>query len=280
MWNIDVDLLYWQPQENGLEFAAEERAIHPEFDWHPGFRFGCGYRFRRDDWQVELIFTHFHAHEKGKTKGELTPLFSNPVFFEEDSFVNKADFKWRLHFGEFDLVLKKKIYASLDTDITPFLGVRVACIRQKYRIQYYGGNLFPGADDLVTTKNKFFGTGIVTGSHFNWILGKGWQLYATGGASLLYGSFYVHQAEYADVGVEKRFGFHKTFPATAPVLDLALGAYWERGSWNVHLGWEQHYFFGQNQWVRLTSHSGQDAYASNLGSLSLQGIVFGTTITF
>jgi hypothetical protein len=279
MWNIDVDLLYWQAQENGLALAAENRTIYPDFDWDPGFRLGCGYLFKRDSWEVELVFTHFHAHLSEDVKGNLTPFWINPLFFESHGVVNQADVKWRLHFGEFDLIFKNKIRASSQVDFTSYLGTRVACIRQKYRLTYYGGDLFPGGEDLVTTKNKFLGAGLVMGSHCDWILGKGWQLYTAGAASLLYGEFYVHQGEYADVGVKKRLSLHRTFFATAPVIDLTLGISWEKGMWNLHLGWEEHYFFGQNQWVRLVGDQ-QFTYVSNLGDLSLHGVVFGAAVNF
>lgn len=275
MWNIDVDLLYWQAQESGLAFVAtESKAINPSFDWNPGFRIGISYGFCHEDWAVSLIFTHFHTHAWGNETRSLTPLLANPDFFEEDSDVNKATMRWRLHFGQFDLLLERNLKASSDLSFNPFLGVRVGCLRQKNRVQYFGGTLFPNSEDLISSKNKFLGTGLVLGTNVLWKWKKYWGLYAEGAFSLLYGEFYVHQAEYSEYGIAKRFGFHQTFFATSPVLDLVLGLKFDKEWWEIHLGWEEHLYFSQNQWIHLKG------YLANQGDLSLAGAVLGASIHF
>lgn len=274
MWNIDLDLLYWSAQENGLAFAAEKKAINPSFDWNLGFRMNMGYRFRPNSWEVDLAFTNFNTHAWGDAQGKLTPLWSNPFFLTESGFIRKADLRWRLHFGQFDLILKRDLEHFI-----PFFGLRVSSIRQKNRVHYYGGTLFPHSEDLITSKNKFLGTGVILGCNSRWELAKAWKWIAGGAFSLLYGEYYIHQAEYADIGAEKRFGLHETFFSISPVLDLMVGIMWDKDWWNIHLGFEEHYFFGQNQWNRIVSKT-PGIFASNLGDLSIQGGSFGASVNF
>lgn len=280
MWITDVDLLYWQARENGLAYVSEKKLHYPHFDWKFGFRLGAAYKFRRDSWEVDFVFTHFHTKALASAEGKLTPLWANPAFLEENGYVKDSHVRWRLHFGQFDLALAREFKTSSFLEVKPFLGVRVPCIRQKYRLHYEGGTLFPCGDDLISTKNKFLGTGILAGLNTNWILGRGWSLYAGGSFALAWGEFYVHQSEKSDVGVEKRLSFKKIFNDTAPIIDLALGLSWSWKWLEMHLAFEEHYFFSQNQLVRFISPNSAGAYVSHLGDLSLFGGVFGASFRF
>lgn len=280
MIDIDLDLLYWRAQEDGLGYAIEKTVAVPHFDWNPGVRATLGYRFPRNGWEIELVFTHYCTNNVNNAEGELAAVWANPFFIQKGDFVDKAWARWRLHFGMLDLLLVKKVGISPWIDLKPFVGFRGASVRHKYKVRYFAGTLFPEGEDEIHSKNKFLGGGILAGINSTWHWGKGWGIYAGVALSLLLGEFYLHEAEYATVGIEKRLSYHDLYHATLQVMDLGFGIAWEQGRWNLHFGWEEHLFFGQNQLVRFTDNTAPAAYISNQGDLGLQGLAVGASVTF
>jgi hypothetical protein len=279
-FDAELDLLYWRAQENGLGYAVEEVVTVPQFDWSPGVRAALGYHFSYNGWEIQCVFTHYCTNNINSVEGELAAVWANPFFVQKGDFVDRAWARWRLHFGMLDLLLAKSLQTNSWIDVRPFIGFRGASIRHKYKIRYFGGTLFPDGEDQIHSKNKFFGGGILAGIDAIGDLGKGWNLYAGGALSLLWGEFYIHEAEYATVGVERRLGYHDLCPATLQVIDLELGIAWERGRWSLQFSWEEHLFFGQNQLVRFVDNNAPGAYVSNQGDLGLQGFVLGASVLF
>src|SRR3989304_5762113 len=102
---FSAEALYWQPQENGLQFAAvgpftttgadSKFTLHdPHFEWAPGARLALGYNTPRDGWDLTLLWTYFrshaHNHEQAGTGERLIPLAMDNIFnfqfFNEEFF--------------------------------------------------------------------------------------------------------------------------------------------------------------------------------------------------
>ncbi len=266
--NASVDLLCWSAQEGGLAYVIEKEAIkNPLFENDLGFRIGLSYELPCRQWQIYLFFTHLHTKARGKEAGEaLVPLWAKSDLLS-GSFVEEAEMRWRLHLGIGDLECAKEWLASPRLLIRPYLGIRSAWIRQKDKILYRGGDLFPGGEDEVSMKNKFWGIGPRSGMFTEWGLGKGFSCFGNLALSILYGEFYVHQDEDATVGVLQRLKERDLFHLSCCTTDVALGLQWRCRAAALRGAWEQHYFFGQNQLL----HFAKNTIVSNGEDLSLQG---------
>lgn len=279
-----LDFLYWKANENGLGYALQRDKIHePHFEWDEGFRVGLGSLLEHDQWDIALSWTRFHTFARETTQADegIFPLWLTPTAGPANS-IPKAEEHWRLHLGLVDLELARDFSISCALQLKPHLGLRYGCIRQKYHLLYT-----ESLDSLaLSMKNKYWGIGPRAGLDTNWQLGRGFSLYGKGGVSLLFGSFYIHQAEKAHPGNEKLLGVHNNFSLSRPIVDLSLGLGWERsfkeGCYHLEIqgGWEELFFFGQNQFLHFTSASAPGIFFSNQGDLTIQGLTLHTRFIF
>lgn len=295
----DASVLYWQAEEGGLTYAVKSpssvrlapdaKAENPHFGWDFGFKAGIGYRFAHDRWEMELHYTslqtHTDAEKKAKDGDVFFPIWQKPVS-QVSNFADEVKMHWRLHLGLLDLNLSKPFYATPTLLLTPQLGIRAGWIRQKFNIEYRGGNFAPGEDELIRMKNKYWGLGPKMGLLGDWVMGRGFALFAQGAFSLLYGEFYLHQDEDTLGTKEKLLGIHSIFRAFAPIIEGTAGIRWQRvfsGSLNrvsIELAWDQLLFFSQNQLLRFVSTRAQGQIVSNQGDLSLAGVQLGARFDF
>lgn len=299
-WFIHPDIFYWNVRENGLSYAIENEgsttiADHgdlkdPRFEWNLGFKFGVGYNFHHDRWDLFLNLTHIHV--KGFSNADavdgkvLFPIWTNAATQTGPGYVTRIRGNWRLHFGMVDLELGRQLQASTWLSLRPHIGLKAAEIRQKYKFLYRGGTLFPVGEDELSMKNKFWGIGPRVGLDTLWGLGYGFSLYGNAAVSLLYGMFHVHEGESATIGIEDRLIVFHRFKLTRAITDLMLGICWEyffhrdRFRLVLEAGWDQHLFFGQNQFFRFVNPQMQGALVGNQGDLSLQGWTWGFRFDF
>lgn len=286
---VDAAALYWRVQENGLGYAVESHSSaqisdgkikSPSFDWDFGFQVGIGYRIPHDRWELLLFYTSLQTHtdHELKSKGEeiFFPVWQVPqpsITF----FADEVKMHWRLHLGVLDLLVSRNLCVSSSLSLMPQIGVRTAWIRQKFNLEYKGGNLFPFNEEFIRMKNKYWGIGPDVKVTGKWNMGMGFHLEAAGGVSLLFGQFYLHQDEDTFVTKEKILGMHNMFKSAAPVLETRLGIIWERSFTHwlkrfcAELGWDQWIFFSQNQLIRFIDGNAFGDIISNQGDLSIAG---------
>lgn len=297
---IQPAIFYWNVRENGLSYAIENEGSttianrgdlkDPRFRWNLGFKFGMGYIFARDGWDVFLNFTHIHIKGFSNADAEdgkvLFPIWTNAATQTGPGFVSRVRGNWRLHFGMFDLELGKQFLVGPLLSLRPHIGLKAAEIRQKYKFLYMGGNLFPDSQDELSMKNKFWGIGPRAGLNSLWNIGAGLSIYGNAAISLLYGDFHVHEGEHAKIGIEDRMVIFHRFQLSRAVTDLMLGVCWEylfhddRFRIVLQAGWDQHLFFGQNQFLRFVNPEMQGAVVGNQGDLCLQGWTWGFSFDF
>ncbi|MBS0653731.1 MAG: hypothetical protein JSR39_09460 [Verrucomicrobia bacterium] len=294
-----ADPVYWQAHEDGLAYVTESnssttlaphsKAENLHFDWDFGFEVGFGYRIPHDLWSFSLELKHIHTNAHGhKTAGEgkaLFPLWKLPDA-QDPSFAHEAKAHWRLHLGLLDLIMKKDWRPSKTCIIAPVLGLRSAWIRQKYNLFYLGGSLLPDREEQFSMKNKFWGIGPSIGMRSSWEFAHRWSVFGDIMASILYGEFYLHQAEWALPSKSKILGIHEIFRSSVTTSDLTLGVRWET-EWkgtlkklSLELAWDQIFLYAQNQFIRFTDPSALGIFASNQGDLSLQGYHIGARFDF
>lgn len=293
----DAAVLYLQAHEDGLGYALKSPAKNkiapnarvetPDFEWDFGFSIGTGYRFPHDLWGFLLQFTSLQTHadnEKEASDGNvLFPLWqkssSGGPFYAENAKVH-----WRLHLGLVDLKLTKSYEPSKSLSLTSQAGIRVGSIRQKYYLEYRGGNL-PMNEDAVHMKNKYLGAGPAAALIGEWRFGKGLSLMAKNSFSLLFGEFYIHQDEYADK--EKLLGVHNVFHSSAAILENSAGIRWQHFFQEgplkrlaLKLSWDQMLFFSQNQLMHFVNADLEGLFVANQGDLSISGVEFNMQFDF
>ncbi len=307
---ITGDFLYWQGQENGLGYVIKNfssfngdlgsvgsltnaRVKNVSRHWNPGFRIGVGYNMPHDGWDMYLNWTRFYtSHESSQTVpfgGALIPTLINPLQLPHAGVLTTASARQKLHLNVLDFELGREFFVSKYLTLRPFGGLRSAWLNQRYKVDY--GYISAGILTDVEPKfrNKFWGFGLRTGLDTQWGLGEGFSIYADGAISLLYGYFNVTgtQTTTTGSGVAVSNLSVKDNPRIGrAITDLAAGLRWEdlfscdSFRLRIQAGWEQHMYFGQNQYLKFVDSFEQGFYTSNQGDITFQGWVLNAQIDF
>ena len=240
---------------------------------------------------------------------------------------------WRLHFNTIDLDLGREFFVSRHLTLRPFIGVRAAWVHQRYDVytnlftgQGQNGIIIPnpatGATVAVDTvsvnskvhmKSNFNGLGPRVGFDTEWRLGAGFSIYGQAAASLLLGHFEVDYTANLSTKVTnvatgvaspvltEPSALHNSFHDARATADLAIGIRWAKrfmdDSYRVRidLGWEEHIFFSQNQFISITNTlnpvsqtaggnvpdtSSVTSDTSRKGDLTLSGLTFAIRFDF
>jgi hypothetical protein len=308
------EALYWKAHENGLEYAieAEDGSTgfpvegefrHPKtrYDW--GFRLGVGYTLPHDGWDLNLTWTRFRSKARHcdddcddccsqcGTETFFPTMYAPCETISTCPNVTDACGKWQMRMDLLDLELGREFYVSKWLTLRPHMGFRGAWIRQKNNVEYAGGTYVPaGSEFEIENKNRYRGGGLRGGLNTNWYFVRDWALYGNLAISILYGQFTVSGEEENEVeatGAETtRYDVTNKFIMCRPITDLAFGIKWDHGfddgKWflGFNFGWEQHYFFGQNQFFRFVSPATSGSFVSNQGDLGVAGWVLGARLDF
>jgi len=302
------------PVANGPNSGS---AVHWTGKWAAGVRLGLGYNMGHDGWDAGFYWTHYNtSHSNSTSSGDCCtpcPGFFQPVYFPKDYgytssapniFVTEAEGKkWKLNLNLIDFELGREFFVSKWMTIRPHVGLRSAWINQKFKAEYEqvtagdGSNFFtsaittllPGArEDFVSMKNNFWGIGLRGGLDANWGLGCGFSFYSKLALGLLVGKFNVNQKHNFHSGTTGNnlllSSMKNSFRVCRPTADLMFGLRYDTtfsdDSWGlgVNLGWEQHYFWGQNKTFRFDPGSG--SMDEHDGDLSVAGAHIGLSFDF
>lgn len=270
MIDVVMELLYWQADGDGLPYTVEvdsskdvpflEQIEGLHFDWDVGFQVAFGYQLPHDAWTVGGKFTLFHTHTDAHKEGY-------PLWSVGDAVVDEAQAHWRLHLGLLDGFLGKRWAVSDCLLMGVQLGLKAACVRQKFQLTY-------GQEVQLSMKNKFAGLGPAIGLDSEWLMARAFSLFGQCVFAIEFGEFYLHQAEWErDLD---RVGIHSEFWNSVPIAEMTCGVRWSCSkSWTIELAWDQVMLWGQNQWIHFTGN-----YLSSQGTLNLHGIRGGLIWSF
>jgi hypothetical protein len=297
---------------------------YPGSKWSWGFKVGLGFDFEHDGWDLQANWTWFrtrHHDDETDETGNLYPMYSALATAAEQLSATEAEARWRIRLNMIDLELGRAFFTSRWLTLRPHMGLRGAWIKQSYDIEYETLNsTFPvvaSSESEVDMKNKFWGVGIRGGLDTRWGFCGNWSIYGNMAISILYGRFHIdHEEEAANSAgtIETNvINFHDHFCAARAITDLALGLMWEHtfcgcedicapdcygdngGSsrrspekpgyhLSVMLGWEQHIFFNQNQFWRVsrtsTPSGHHQAFGHERGDLTTQGVTLTARLGF
>lgn len=294
-YSVNAAFLYWWTNAPGLTYALEStnpfskgKFHNPSMKPDVGFKVGAGYILPHDQWDLFLQLTHLHSrasvHKSAHGNKVLYPSWITAAN-QPNGYVDSVGGHWRLHFGFLDLELGRTLACGQYLIVRPFTGLRYAVVRQKYQLLYKGGTLFPNNTDRVYMTNKNLCLGLRSGLDIDWVIKKGWGIYSELAFSLLYGTVRVHQEEKVASETAKRFEVSQDFPAETGVVDMALGIEWQkkfredRYRFTLQLGWEEHLFFGQNNFFRFIPPSYTTPFSSR-ESLDVEGIALNGKLEF
>lgn len=263
---VSADFLYWQANEDGLEFGTkmvggpligvsseiDTKLLDFDFEWNPGFRVGIGYVFDcYDHWALGLNWTHIHnrAHGKGTAAGiesqtgNIDTIVSPWVnlVFNLSMGASKADAHWDVQFNTLDLDLSRSFFVTERLVLNPYVGLRGARIDQDYKAKYNIIFLLMENDPepvrTVTFKadNDFSSIGLRGGSDFIWHFNEHWNLFAKVSGAVLYGRFKVEMKNLNDQGLGEgeidpmplNFSASEHFWRTRLNFEEAIGFGWE-----------------------------------------------------
>ena len=271
--------LYWKAHQDGLAYGImndpalaliDAEYLEPDFKGDVGFKLGLSYCIPCDSWDIGILWTSYHGKASSHVEAEeddnrlIFSLWSR--FPEGQATARDVVTKWDLDLDLIDVELGREYWSSKYLSLRPFVGIRVAFIRQDYNIQYKGGFGNERLIEHVELENKFKGIGLRTGLNTIWNLGCGWALYGNFAANLIYGRFNVDHDDFFRQSEEpfakiKSLETEEHFHATRFIGDLALGIQYStlvcdcKYGILAQLGWEQHIFLKQNQMWRVPFHT-------------------------
>ncbi|MDN3506857.1 MAG: Lpg1974 family pore-forming outer membrane protein [Simkaniaceae bacterium] len=250
-WEFSISPVVWQVHEEGLDYAKGKKV---DQDWAWGVRLNLAYDTCYSG-ILELDWTYYRTTEKSTCKNAI-PTWSNHI----TSFDRmRADTKLLLNL--LDLRLGAEFFPNCYLTFHPFIALSTVWLDQDFII--HGQNETIPLHQ-VKMRNDFWGIGPKIGLKTEWLLGCGFSFFGNADATLFYGDFSVRQKATSAPLIKDNFWLSRAY------LDFILGIQWEwifcSNDYSIGFaaGWENLFFFGQNQ-LRLGGHPIK-------GDLTLQGL--------
>ncbi len=252
-----IDGLAFQAKQDGMEFAIQDRDSGfgspqspitygkvigfgfsdgcGDWDFNPGARVGLGFYLDHDAWNIDMDWTWVHVTNYKSVHADHSSLFI-PLWLLGSStgglsgiFGTNVSAAWDACYNVFDLSVGKPYYVSRYFIVNPFFGARGASIHQHFSVHYAGGS--PIFETIHHgEKNEFRGIGARFGLNSDWVIGKGWWLFANVSASLIAGKFEIHQnLNMPGITGGDGFDVHSDYFQNTPNMEMAIGIAWSRG---------------------------------------------------
>ena len=288
---ILADILYWHAKVGGTEYAYSDqdpiaslpikgRTKSIDFGWDWGLRFGLGYNFDYDSWDVSGQYTWFDSSGsdssragqssvlvpiRGSSRITILPGQSLPPFL----FCSSAKSHYNFDFQAIDLELGRAFFQSQWFSVRPFWGLKAAWIDQQQTTRYTGGSSFHDAQGVPTALGlegstvhikdhcDYGGFGPRVGFDSKWHLGSGFSIFGNVAGALLYGFFDVNHKEKWSNSELTRIKIHANRNAFSPTLQMQMGLRYDtymhkdQQHLGLGLGFETQYWWRQNQMLKV-----------------------------
>lgn len=259
--SIDISYLYWQAQEDGLDFAVKNnplltpsdnvyadmngRLIGLDFKWEPAFKINASLLFP-NGWDLDARWTCYYNRSSHSTASSavvanttsgLYPLWALPQsYVATPTLFGRAVASWSLHFNTIDLELGANPFLTPRLSLRVHGGLKGIAILQKYHVKYMEGITIGGITMLPSTsalKNNCYGLGPRVGFDSKWYLSKGWSIAADLAGSLTLNSFKMRRSDFDNaVGSENAFieesKYKERIYSFRPNLEGLLGFAWDK----------------------------------------------------
>lgn len=291
------------PSPTNIDFDV----IEPSFKHHSGFRVGVDYDMPCSNWDFQIAWTRLHETNKSHVSepgGIIPPLLtlisfisssSGPsvVSSSSDPLPNTAKSHWHFEFDTIDLQLGNSCAVLCDVIMRPYVGARIATIKQKQNVGYFGetDHGIPIQPSL-SRKNDFWGVGPTVGIDASLKFCSHWSLFGGFSGSLLYGKFHVKSITNLGEGFDGSSSGPKSITLKnkkrhhlRPNMDAYFGVGWdycfcEKFQLQLGVAYEMQYWW--NQWqvpgdlVGALVTSG----IANQGDLMMHGLTARVGVSF
>ncbi|MBA3957845.1 MAG: hypothetical protein H0X51_05570 [Parachlamydiaceae bacterium] len=275
----------------GVAVDSRVKNVHPNYD--VGFRLGFGYMLPCDCWGLAVNWMHFNTHSSSHydrnfvsdvetgTSSYFVPAYGASIYNITDlNGIDATEARWKLQLDVVDIELGRPFCLSECITIRPHIGVRAAWIRQSYNIENTVHVQATDADVVLQDlhlKSNYQGIGLRGGLDTQWDLGCGMSLYGNAAIAVLYGNFDIKSRNewFLVPGSEDFFEPEQQddFCACRAVTDAGLGLRWKQNfccdsvGLTLQLGWEHHYFFGQNQFEDFVALDDNVVFTPGVGEI-------------
>ncbi len=241
-----VDWINWKPRRRGMDFASFLNPVwltpvvteSLSFDRDDGVRIGLGYRFA-SRWDLSWNYTYLHTDDaRGVTSTDYpgTELLATRSFIDTTFSTVWADA--RLDYDVNDLEAGRWLSLTDTAAMRIFAGFRWAIIDQEFNLAHSYRDAFnQSVTGRIENPTRLDGYGIRVGAEGRWKSCAGLSLFARGAGSVLVGRFNTMQRE-VDQSEGTIINFSETYTQAVPVIEVAAGAAWQRGNWEIAGGYE------------------------------------------
>ncbi len=289
---FEVSFLYWQAQEDGLDFAIKNNPTYTptptlyanvngqfiglDFNWEPALKLngsmifpnGWDFDFRWTTYYSRSKHTTSHAAVDANTTSGLYPLWLLPnAYAVTPPVYGQARGLWNLHLNTFDFELGANAFLTPRVSLRFHGGFKCIIIDQKYRVKYLNG-ITNGANQMLPSRaalsNDCFGAGPRIGFNSRWFVAYGWSIAADIAGSMTLNRFKMKRSDsdraLAPTLNQKTSYFREKYYAFRPNLEALLGASWDtcygcnnRYSFGFMAAYELQYYWEQNMMPQLVS---------------------------
>lgn len=279
-YTIRAELLYLRPHIDNLSlnktaiqnafsgfpgtvvtFTNDERKRR--YQWRYGWKVGLGFACF-DCWEADLNWTHYQS------KAKLADF-------------RGVDTKWKVHLDTIDLEIGNERWWGRSIRVKPYIGLRFAEIRQRYKFRVEGnvqtalmpGNVIPFQIRGVL-RHIYYALGPRIGVDASWMVGCGFNIYLKASANYLYGEM---QNRYKDNLVISGLDRDRFWQGTG-MTDFSIGLGWSDLWWNerrrltFRFGYENHYLIREN---KLT---GEGVISGHTKNWFVQGVAGSMAVDF
>lgn len=295
-WIFNWDILYLHAKVGGTSFAflnqrpsidlpVQGFSKRIDFDWNFGFRAGLGRHFEHDKWSTFLNFTYFKASNSSELRGSsisyVTPLrgpFSHSVLQAKSIF--------DLKFYNLDLDLYRHYFISHGVSLKPSIGLKNTWLDLSQVTRYNEGAYLNNNTAQTIDSSDLWGMGPKAGFESTWYLNKGFNIFGSLSASLVYGYFQIKEDSSVTPTTNYNFiikdKFHRFVPNVQFFLGLGYGSYIkeERYFVNLTMGYECQYYWRANQMVNLQRFNDSYRYENLSEDVSFHGAVLKLHVVF
>lgn len=207
-FNVGLDLLYWKPCVDDLDFAAKlsgessslDNPLQVRYmsicpDWEPGLRVTLSRERAWQGFDLSLSYTLLKtadARSSHAGNGErIAPVLPHPLLTAEGgdagSFNAFARGKWHTGYQTFDILFSYRCPLAFCQRITPFFGVELLNMDQEIKAKYIGLENGLNYITLVKWDSAYRGAGLKIGTDYSYTFCEGLSLFARASGSLLIG---------------------------------------------------------------------------------------------
>ena len=295
---FEADVLYWHANIDQTEYGARRTTIGTTihltpgkigYDWNFGFKFGAGYYFDHDDWDLFVNTTYFRTRGEGSASSNATIVpWKGDGVNRVSTLPNFAKSVVDVKYNDLVAELGRSYFTSGKLSLRPHWGLKAVWANIDQDSRYEGGS-FNAGNYRIENLSKMRGFGPRTGLNSTWYLFDRVNITGNLAFSFIYNNFDLsHRHDQPTVTPQVMQEAKHTF---LPVADLYFGAgvgdyFCDRTYYlQAKLGFEMQYFWGMERFYYPynADASGNNTvmqYTNEIANVSLSGVTFRVSLDF